>query len=172
MTDHDISGERVLVVEDEPSTRLGLTELVRTWGFTADAAADGEEALQKITAFRPSIIISDLVMPRMGGLELLRAIKDEGGDLTTVILTAQGTVETAVEASKKAPTITSQKPVERSGSDPSRQDCRKAGHAREVKVLRRQLREHGTFGRMIGSSPQMRKVTTSSSRRRRRRRTC
>ena len=38
MTDHDLSGERVLVVEDEPSTRLGLTELVRTWGFTADAA--------------------------------------------------------------------------------------------------------------------------------------
>ena len=72
------SGERVLIVEDEPTTRLGLTELVRTWGFTTDSAADGEEALQKITSFRPSIIISDLVMPRMGGLELLRALKDEG----------------------------------------------------------------------------------------------
>ena len=80
---------------------LGLTELVRTWGFMADAAADGEEALQKITAFRPSIVISDLVMPRMGGLDLLRAVKDEGGDLTIVILTAQGTVETAVEALKE-----------------------------------------------------------------------
>src|SRR5919112_1604719 len=57
--------ERVLIVEDEPSTRVGLTELVRTWGFTTDAAGDGEEALQRITAFRPSIIISDLVMPRM-----------------------------------------------------------------------------------------------------------
>ena len=56
--------ERVLVVEDEPSTRVGLTELVRTWGFTADSAGDGEEALQRITVFRPSIIISDLVMPR------------------------------------------------------------------------------------------------------------
>ena len=44
MTDHDISGERVLVVEDEPATRLGLTELVRTWGFMADSAADEEEA--------------------------------------------------------------------------------------------------------------------------------
>ena len=56
------TGERVLIVEDEPSTRLGLTELVRTWGFTADSAGDGEEALRRITVFRPSIIISDLVM--------------------------------------------------------------------------------------------------------------
>jgi len=84
------SRDRVLVVEDDPTTRLGLTELVRTWGFTTEAAADGEEALQRIIAFRPSIIISDLVMSRMGGLDLLRSLKDEGGDLTVVILTAQG----------------------------------------------------------------------------------
>ena len=75
MAEHDISGERVLVVEDEPATRLGLTELVRTWGFMADSAADGEEALQKITAFRPSIVISDLVMPRMGGRELAHRLR-------------------------------------------------------------------------------------------------
>src|SRR4030095_10113936 len=94
------NGERVLIVEDEPSTRLGLTELVRTWGFTTDAAADGEEALQRITAFRPSIIITDLVMPRMGGLDLLRKVKEEDNNLAVVLLTAQGTVETAVEAIK------------------------------------------------------------------------
>src|SRR5712691_2002157 len=94
-----ISGERVLIVEDEPTTRLGLTELVSTWGFTTESASDGEEALQRITTFRPSIIISDLVMPRMGGLELLRALKDEGSALTVVILTAQGTVEKIGRAS-------------------------------------------------------------------------
>jgi CheY-like chemotaxis protein len=98
VTSTTTSRDRVLIVEDDPTTRLGLTELVRTWGFTAEAAADGAEALQRITAFRPSVVISDLVMPRMGGLELLRAIKDDGGDMTVVILTAQGTVETAVEA--------------------------------------------------------------------------
>src|SRR5512144_458181 len=112
MTATPSSGERVLVVEDEPSTRLGLTELVRTWGFTADAAADGEEALQRITAFRPSIIISDLVMPRMGGLELLRSLKDDGGDYTVVILTAQGSVESAVEAIKEGAYDYLTKPVE------------------------------------------------------------
>ncbi len=153
------SGERVLIVEDEPSTRLGLTELVRTWGFAADSAGDGEEALQRITAFRPSIIISDLVMPRMGGLELLRVLKDDGGDHTVVILTAQGTVETAVEAIKEGAYDYLTKPIEPQrlkillDKIVERQDT-----LREVKVLRKQLREHGTFGRMIGSSPHMRKV--------------
>jgi DNA-binding NtrC family response regulator len=153
------SGERVLIVEDEPSTRLGLTELVRTWGFITDSAADGEDALQRISVFRPTIIISDLVMPNMGGLELLRALKDEGGDLTIVILTAQGTVETAVEAIKEGAYDYLTKPIEPQrlkillDKIVERQDT-----IREVKVLRKQLRDHGTFGRMIGSSQQMRKV--------------
>jgi DNA-binding NtrC family response regulator len=153
------SGERVLIVEDEPTTRLGLTELVSTWGFTTESAADGQEALQRITTFRPSIIISDLVMPRMGGLELLRALKDEGNALTVVILTAQGTVETAVEAIKEGAYDYLTKPVEPQrlkillDKIVERQDT-----LREVKVLRKQLREHGSFGKMIGSSSQMRKV--------------
>src|SRR3954463_9673954 len=152
------TAERVLIVEDEPSTRVGLTELVRTWGFTTDAAADGEEALQRITTFRPSIIISDLVMPRMGGLELLRALKEEGTAITTVILTAQGTVETAVEAIKEGAYDYLTKPVEPQrlkillDKIVERQDT-----LREVKVLRKQLREHGSFGKMIGNSSQMRK---------------
>ena len=153
------SGERVLIVEDEPTTRLGLTELVSTWGFTTESAADGQEALQRITTFRPSIIISDLVMPRMGGLELLRALKDEGSGLTIVILTAQGTVETDVEAIKEGAYDYLTKPVEPQrlkillDKVVERQDT-----LREVKVLRKQLREHGTFGKMIGNSAQMRRV--------------
>jgi DNA-binding NtrC family response regulator len=151
--------DRVLIVEDDPTTRLGLTELVRTWGFATEAAADGEEALQRITAFRPSIIISDLVMPRMNGLDLLRALKEDGGELTMVILTAQGTVETAVEAIKEGAYDYLTKPVEPQrlkillDKIVERQDTR-----REVKVLRRQLRDHGTFGKLIGHSPEMRKV--------------
>jgi DNA-binding NtrC family response regulator len=153
------SRERVLIVEDEASTRLGLTELVRTWGFTTEAAADGEEALQRITSFRPSIIISDLVMPKMGGLELLRAIRDELPNLTMVMVTAQGSVETAVEAIKEGAYDYLTKPVDTHrlkillDKIVERQDT-----LREVKVLRRQLRDQGTFGKMIGSSPPMRKV--------------
>ena len=153
------SRDRILIVEDDSTARLGLTELVRTWGFTTEAAADGEEALQRITEFRPSIIISDLVMPRMGGLELLRAIKNDGSDTVVVILTAQGTVETAVEAIKEGAYDYVTKPIEPQrlkillDKIVERQDT-----LREVKVLRRQLRDHGSFGRMIGASPQVRKV--------------
>jgi len=153
------SRERVLIVEDDSNTRLGLTELVRTWGFTTEAAADGQEALQRITAFRPSIVITDLVMPRMDGMALLRALKEEGGDLTVILLTAQGTVETAVEAIKQGAYDYLTKPVE-----PQRlrivldKIVERQETLREVKVLRRQLRDHGSFGRMIGAGVEMRKI--------------
>jgi len=153
------TAERVLIVEDEPSTRLGLSELVRTWGFSTEAAEDGEDALRRITSFRPTIIVSDLVMPRMGGLDLLRALKADGGDYTVVILTAQGTVETAVEAIKEGAYDYLTKPIE-----PQRlkilldKIVERQETLREVKVLRRQLRDSGAFGKMIGSSAQMRKV--------------
>ena len=62
------TAERVLIVEDDPATRSGLTELVRAWGFTAEEAADGAEALDKVTTFRPSIIVSDLVMRLHGSV--------------------------------------------------------------------------------------------------------
>src|SRR6188508_1645501 len=155
----NIASERVLVVEDETATRLGLTELIRTWGFTTESAADGEDALKSVTSFRPSIIITDLVMPRMGGLELLKALKDDGTECTVVLLTAQGSVETAVEAIKEGAYDYLTKPIEPQrlkillDKIVERQDT-----LREVKQLRRQLREHGTFGRMIGSSVPMRKI--------------
>src|SRR5438105_15857981 len=87
--------ERVLVVEDDSAARVGLEQLVKSWGFVADSAADGVEALEKVTTFRPAIVITDLVMPGMDGLELLRALHQQGADVTTLLLTAQGTVETA-----------------------------------------------------------------------------
>src|SRR4051812_23267659 len=151
--------ERVLIVEDDPSTRIGLTELVGAWGFQTDAAANGEDALQKVTTFRPAIIVSDLVMPRMGGLELLRALKDQLSDLTLILLTAQGTVESAVEAIKEGAYDYLSKPV-----DPQRlkillqKAVERQETLREVKHLRRQLREQGSFGRIVGNSPGIRSV--------------
>ena len=49
-------GERVLIVEDDPATRSGLAELVQAWGFQTDEAPDGEEAMRKVTTFRPAIV--------------------------------------------------------------------------------------------------------------------
>ena len=153
------TGERVLIVEDDPSTRTGLAELVQAWGFITDEAADGEEALRKVTTFRPAIIVSDLVMPRMGGRELLRALRDQLSDITFILLTAQGTVESAVEAIKDGAYDYLSKPVE-----PQRlrilleKAVERQATLREVRTLRRQLRESGSFGRIIGNSPGIRTV--------------
>src|SRR5574340_311184 len=151
--------ERVLIVEDDTSTRIGLSELVRSWGFITDEAADGEDGLQKVTTFRPAIIVTDLVMPRMDGLQLLQALHDQLSDLSIIILTAQGTVETAVEAIKEGAYDYLTKPV-----DPQRlrillDKCvERQGTLREVKELRRQLRDQGSYGRMVGSSPGIRGI--------------
>src|SRR3989454_2513810 len=151
--------ERVLIVEDDAAARMGLEQLVKSWGFIAESASDGEEALQKVTTFRPAIVISDLVMPRMDGLELLRALQQQGADATTLLLTAQGTVETAVEAMKAGAYDYLTKPI-----DIQRlkvlldKIVERLETLREVKALRRQLREHGTFGPLIGNSPEMRKI--------------
>jgi DNA-binding NtrC family response regulator len=151
--------ERVLIVEDDPATRVGLAELVGAWGFQTAEAANGEEAMDKVTTFRPAIIVSDLVMPRMGGLELLRALRDQLTDLTLILLTAQGTVESAVEAIKEGAYDYLSKPV-----DPARlrillqKAVERQETLREVKHLRRQLREQGSFGRIIGNSPSIRAI--------------
>src|SRR5713101_7251715 len=87
-----VLGERVLIVEDDAAARVGLEQLVKSWGFIAQAAVDGEDALEKVTSFRPAIVISDLVTPRL--------------------LTAQGTVETAVEAMKEGAYDYLTKPVD------------------------------------------------------------
>jgi DNA-binding NtrC family response regulator len=151
--------ERVLIVEDDPATRMGLTELVRTWGFLAESAEDGEDALQKVTSFRPAIVVTDLVMPRMDGHQLLKSLRESDVDVSVVILTAQGSVESAVEAIKDGAYDYLTKPV-----DPQRLQIllqkvvERQETLREVKALRRQLRDQGSFGKMIGSSPGMRKV--------------
>src|SRR6267142_2392862 len=154
-----VTSERVLIVEDDAAARVGLAQLVKSWGFAAESAADGEDALQKVTSFRPAIVITDLVMPGMDGLALLRALHQQGADVTTLLLTAQGTVETAVEAMKEGAYDYLTKPV-----DIQRlkilldKIVARLETLREVKSLRRQLRESGTFGSMIGNSPEMRKI--------------
>ena len=153
------AGERVLIVEDDTSARIGLEQLVRSWGFTAESARDGEEALGKVTSFRPAIVVTDLVMPRLDGLGLLRALRDQGADVTTVLLTAQGTVETAVEAMKEGAYDYLTKPVDLQRLRILLEKIvERLETVREVKALRRELRERGRFGAMIGNSPEMRKI--------------
>ncbi|HKF68851.1 MAG TPA: sigma-54 dependent transcriptional regulator [Vicinamibacterales bacterium] len=151
--------ERILVVEDDAAARVGLEQLIRGWGFDVEAAADGEQALERIASFHPGIILTDLVVPKIGGLDLLHRVAELGEHVTTVILTAQGTIETAVEAIKQGAYDYLTKPVDLPrlqillGKIIERHET-----LREVRVLRRQLSEYGMFGRLVGNSAEMRKI--------------
>jgi DNA-binding NtrC family response regulator len=155
------TGDRILVVEDDAAQRLGLQQLLQGWGFEADAASDGREALEKIAVERPTIVLSDLVMPGMGGLELLKSLRRQpDAEIAVVLMSGQGTIGTAVEAIRDhGARDFIEKPI-----DPEHLKLRldqiiELNNERRANlVLRRQLREHGTFGRMIGASAEMRQI--------------
>lgn len=90
----------VLVVDDEPSMRLALTESLRRNGYAVVQAANGQEAIDRITASKPWLVLTDLKMPRSGGLDVVKEVKRRCPNTHVVVMTAYGTVETAVEAMK------------------------------------------------------------------------
>lgn len=90
----------VLVVDDEPSMRVALTESLRRNGYGVAQATDGQEALDRITQYKPWLVLTDMKMPRMGGIDVLKEIKKRSPGTAVVVMTAFGTVETAVEAMK------------------------------------------------------------------------
>lgn len=99
--DSTVSDARcVLVVDDEPSMRLALTESLRRNGYAVVQAANGQEAMDRISASKPWLVLTDLKMPRSGGLEVVKEVKRRCPNTHVVVMTAYGTVETAVEAMK------------------------------------------------------------------------
>jgi two-component system, OmpR family, response regulator ChvI len=80
--------EKVLIVEDEVHARSGLTELVESWGYRAECAADGIEGLEKAIAWAPAIIVTDLKMPRMDGMELLSRLR-QTSSMPVIFLTSK-----------------------------------------------------------------------------------
>ncbi|MFQ5499242.1 MAG: sigma-54-dependent transcriptional regulator [Candidatus Zixiibacteriota bacterium] len=89
---------RVMIVEDERDVREPLAEYLRGEGFEVTTAADGAKALSAFGRRAVDIVLSDVQMPNMGGMELLSALKTEHPTVDFVIFTAFGTVETAVDA--------------------------------------------------------------------------
>jgi DNA-binding NtrC family response regulator len=94
------TGERILIVDDDPSMRMALMESVRRLGYAVQGAIDGADALERVSRFRPWLVLTDLKMPRMTGLDLIKEIKSRAPQSMIVLMTAYGTVETAVEAMK------------------------------------------------------------------------
>ncbi|MCB1151999.1 response regulator, partial [bacterium] len=93
--------ERALVVDDGETFRNLLSRTLTTMGFQVDVAADGLEAIGLIKKNDYSIIMSDLMMPRAGGLEVLRAQKDKDPDVPVIVITGYASLDTALAAIKE-----------------------------------------------------------------------
>jgi CheY-like chemotaxis protein len=84
---------RILVVDDSPIVRELLTEMLRGAGVLVEAAEDGVAALRSLEVTKPDLVLSDVEMPRMGGLELLRRIRGQNQQIPVIMLTTRGSVE-------------------------------------------------------------------------------
>src|SRR5512137_1834227 len=89
---------RVLVVDDEAPIRDMLAEFLELEGYLVGSAADGEQAIGELAKAPYDVVLTDLKMPRMGGIALLEALTDAAPGVLAVIMTGFGTVETAIDA--------------------------------------------------------------------------
>jgi DNA-binding NtrC family response regulator len=152
-------GQRILVADDEGASRKGLRALLANWGYEVEEASNGEEALQKAVAFLPGAVIADLVMPRLDGLGLLKALQEELPFAAVIMLTGHGTIETAVAAMKQGAYDYLTKPVDVPRLRVLVQRALEKGEAlREVTLLRRRLKEVWGFGKLVGKSRAMQEV--------------
>jgi len=103
---------RVLVVDDDAASRRLLDVRLRALDCQVVMAADGQEALSAISRVAPELVLLDLQMPRMNGMEVLRALRNEGIDVPVIVITAHGSIETAVEAMKEGAHDFITKPVD------------------------------------------------------------
>ena len=101
-----------MVVENYAPLRASLAQLLFSWGYEAEAASDGLEALEKIPSFDPIVVISGLQMPHMGGMELLKALRHRVPEITCIIISADANPEKAIEAIRLGAFSFLEKPVE------------------------------------------------------------
>jgi DNA-binding NtrC family response regulator len=151
-----MSQEKILIVEDEENERTGLAELVSSWGYRAETARDGVEGLEKVTSWLPSIVVTDLKMPRMGGLELLEQIANEAQTVAVIVVTAQGTIDSAVQAMRMGAYDYVTKPIDTNRLHTILQNASALlGTRAELELTRRKLRDSGSLGSLVGGSKKM-----------------
>ena len=154
-----MSREKVLIVEDEENERTGLAELISSWGYVAETARDGQEGHEKVSFWSPSIVITDLKMPRLGGLELLEKIAAESQTIAVIVVTAQGTIDSAVQAMRMGAYDYVTKPIDTSRLRTILQNASALLGARvELEVTRRKLRDAGSLGSLVGPSKKMQEI--------------
>ena len=151
----------VLIVDDEPSARSGLARLLAVEGYTVDTAEDGKHALEHAATRPPDIVVTDLNMPEMNGLELLAKLHEHDRDLPVIVATALADLGSAVAAMRAGADDFIAKPVE---LDQLTLVIERALQRRAVKseadFLRQQMRERNGEGLhgMIGASTAMQKI--------------
>ena len=151
---------KVLIVDDEANQRSGLAAMVAEWGMTAETAADGNEALEKLSHFRADVMLTDLNMPGLDGFGLLERLRDSGEMPPTIVLTAFGSIEKAVQTvhdlgaywflDKPVQASVLKVLISRVGSH--------AGLLADKRNLERQLGYKGSLGEMVGKSPKMQEI--------------
>ncbi len=151
---------KVLIVDDEESQRGGLASMVSSWGFTAETASDGQEALDRLSEGAVQVLVTDLMMPRMDGFELLKRLTSQGNMPPTIVLTAFGNIETAIATIHDLGAFWFlEKPIQPAALRILLE--RAASQSRlteETERLQRQLSYQGLLGDLVGSSPAMHEV--------------
>jgi two-component system response regulator HydG len=152
---------RVLVVDDEPSIRSELGKLLAREGYAVESAADGPGALALASERPPDVVVTDLMMPQMDGVTLLRKLREQDPDLPVIVVTASSDVGSAVRAMHAGAEDYLTKPVD---VDALVIAVDRANERRELRAeaanLRQQLRERDGEGLdgLIGASVAMQKV--------------
>jgi DNA-binding NtrC family response regulator len=159
MSNTSMSQEKVLIVEDEENERTGLAEVVSAWGYRVETAVDGYEGWEKVTQWTPSIIVTDLKMPRVSGMELLERLADQTHAMAVIVMTAQGTIDSAVQAMRMGAYDYITKPIDTNRLHTILQNaCALLGTKVELEVTRRKLRDSGSLGQLVGSSKKMQEI--------------
>ncbi|HTT71179.1 MAG TPA: response regulator, partial [Anaeromyxobacteraceae bacterium] len=146
----------VLIVDDELNIRRVLSAMLAREGYEVTAAADGEQALAVLQKTPVHVVVTDLVMPRLGGLELLAQITSEFPDVPVIVITAHGTVDSAVQALKAGAFDYITKPFEQ---EELKMVIAKASRAHEYE--RQNVHGPAVAGEkppLVGGSPAMRQV--------------
>src|SRR2546428_10121527 len=148
--------EKILIVEDEENERTGLAELVSAWGYRAETARDGAEGLDKVTSWAPSIVVTDLKMPRMGGLELLERLATDSQTMAVIVLTAPGTHDMAGDAMRMGAYDYITKPIDTNRLRTILHNASALlGTKADNEAIRRKLRDAGSLGSLVRASKKM-----------------
>ena len=143
----------VLIIDDESGIVDTLRILLKNEGFAAHVAFGGKQGLDQIAAIRPDIIISDIRMPAVGGLDVLSAAKAQDPDVPVILMTAQASLQSAISAVNDGAFHYVQKPFQ---NDALVAIVRRAAETRQLKTenraLKREIRRRDTSGRPIGSN--------------------